>query len=91
MRKYGSSGVTRGVSGTQEALEPNGAAVVGDPGAISAGESFSIRSDRGMPRLHSSSIIWRETTGGYGGFWVFRIFTITLTEVTKYVEKVELH
>lgn len=81
MRKYGSSGVTRGVSGTQEALEPNGAAVVGDPGPISAGESFSIRSDRGMPRLHCSSIIWR----------VFRIFTITLTEVTKYVEKVELH
>ena len=50
MRKMGSSEVTRGAAGTQEELDPGGAAVAGGPGARPMGLSLPSLSDRDTPR-----------------------------------------
>lgn len=53
MRKIGSSGVTTGVLGTHDVLDPCGAVVAGDPRVRPLGESFSNLSDSRLT-LHQS-------------------------------------
>lgn len=64
MRKIGWSGVTTGVSGSQEEFDPWGAMVAGAPGTSPAGESFPNLSERGMSRRQCWLICMKKGSEG---------------------------